>query len=37
LPVHLVHAGQPLLLLKLRAWLDFAGPRLKASLQEMSA
>ena len=33
LPVHLVHAGQPLLPLKLRAFLDFAAPRLKASLQ----
>jgi DNA-binding transcriptional LysR family regulator len=37
LPVHLVHAGQPLLPLKLRAFLDFAGPRLKASLQEIAA
>ena len=33
LPVHLVHAGQALLPLKLRAFLDFAAPRLKASLQ----
>jgi DNA-binding transcriptional LysR family regulator len=33
LPVHLVHAGQPLLPLKLRAFLDFAAPRLKASLE----
>jgi DNA-binding transcriptional LysR family regulator len=32
IPVHLVHSGQPLLPLKLRAFLDFAGPRLKASL-----
>jgi DNA-binding transcriptional LysR family regulator len=32
LPVHLVHAAQPLLPLKLRAFLDFAAPRLKASL-----
>jgi DNA-binding transcriptional LysR family regulator len=33
MPVHLVHAGQPLLPLKLRAFLDFATPRLKASLE----
>jgi DNA-binding transcriptional LysR family regulator len=33
MPVHLVHAGQPLLPLKLRAFLDFAAPRLKASLE----
>ena len=32
LPVHLLYAGQSLLPLKLRAFLDFAGPRLKASL-----
>jgi DNA-binding transcriptional LysR family regulator len=32
IPVHLVHAGPPLLPLKLRAFLDFAAPRLKASL-----
>ena len=32
LPVHLVYPTQPLLPLKLRAFLDFAGPRLKASL-----
>ena len=31
-PVHLVHGGQPILPLKLRAFLDFAAPRLKASL-----
>jgi DNA-binding transcriptional LysR family regulator len=37
LPVHLVHAGPPLLPLKLRAFLDFAAPRLKASLQESAA
>jgi DNA-binding transcriptional LysR family regulator len=37
LPVHLVHAGQPLLPLKLRAFLDFATPRLKASLQAVAA
>jgi DNA-binding transcriptional LysR family regulator len=29
LPVHLLHARQPLLPLKLRAFLDFAAPRLK--------
>ena len=32
LPVHVLHAGQSLAPLKLRAFLDFAGPRLKASL-----
>ncbi len=32
LPVHLVYAAQPLLPLKLRAFLDFAVPRLKATL-----
>jgi DNA-binding transcriptional LysR family regulator len=32
LPVQLLYAGQPLMPLKLRAFLDFAGPRLKASL-----
>jgi DNA-binding transcriptional LysR family regulator len=32
LPVHLVYAGQSLQPLKLRAFLDFASPRLKASL-----
>jgi DNA-binding transcriptional LysR family regulator len=32
LPVHLVHTGPPLLPLKMRAFLDFAGPRLKAGL-----
>jgi DNA-binding transcriptional LysR family regulator len=31
LPVHLVYPGQSLLPLKLRAFLDFAAPRLKAS------
>jgi DNA-binding transcriptional LysR family regulator len=36
LPVHLVHAAQPLLPLKLRAFLDFAAPRLKASLRDLS-
>lgn len=32
IPVHLVHTGPPLLPLKLRAFLDFAAPRLKAAL-----
>ncbi len=32
LPVHLVYAGQSLLPLKLRAFLDFAGPRLRSAL-----
>ena len=32
LPVNLVHVGQRLLPLKLRAFLDFATPRLKAAL-----
>jgi len=31
LPVHLIYAGQSLLPLKLRAFLDFAAPRLRAS------
>ncbi|WER51007.1 LysR family transcriptional regulator [Cupriavidus sp. WKF15] len=33
-PVSLVHPGQGVLPLKLRAFLDFAGPRLKARLEE---
>lgn len=32
LPVHLLHAGRTLLPLKLRGFLDFAAPRLKAAL-----
>ncbi|WP_072380107.1 LysR substrate-binding domain-containing protein [Novosphingobium sp. NDB2Meth1] len=32
IPVHLVHTGPALLPLKLRAFLDFAAPRLRASL-----
>lgn len=36
LPVHIVHAGQSLLPLKLRAFLDFATPRLKAALSEQA-
>jgi DNA-binding transcriptional LysR family regulator len=34
LPVHLAYAAQPQLPLKLRAFLDFAAPRLKASLPD---
>jgi DNA-binding transcriptional LysR family regulator len=37
LPVHLVYAGQSMLPLKLRAFLDFAAPRLKASIPEYSS
>jgi len=36
LPVRLVYAGQSLLPLKLRAFLDFAAPRLKGSLPDMA-
>jgi DNA-binding transcriptional LysR family regulator len=36
-PVSLVHAGQGLLPLKLRAFLDFAAPRLKARLAQAEA
>jgi DNA-binding transcriptional LysR family regulator len=36
LPVHLVHTGPPLVPLKMRAFLDFAGPRLKASLADIA-
>jgi DNA-binding transcriptional LysR family regulator len=36
-PLHLVHAGGRLLPLKLRAFLDFAAPRLKARLAESTA
>jgi DNA-binding transcriptional LysR family regulator len=36
LPVHPVHASQSLAPLKLRAFLDFAGPRLRASLVAVS-
>lgn len=35
IPVHLVHTGPQLLPLKLRAFLDFASPRLKKSLQDL--
>ncbi|MDH7971182.1 LysR family transcriptional regulator [Sphingomonas sp. AR_OL41] len=37
LPVHLVHAGQALVPLKLRAFLDFATPRLKSVLGALPA
>jgi DNA-binding transcriptional LysR family regulator len=36
LPVHLVHTGAPLVPLKMRAFLDFAGPRLKAGLADIA-
>jgi DNA-binding transcriptional LysR family regulator len=36
LPVHLVHTGAPLVPLKMRMFLDFAGPRLKAGLAEIA-
>jgi hypothetical protein len=32
LPVHLVHAGQGLLPLKMRSFLEFAAPRLRKAL-----
>jgi DNA-binding transcriptional LysR family regulator len=35
LPVHLVYGGQSLLPLKLRAFLDFAAPRLRSSFREV--
>lgn len=35
LPVHLVHSGQAILPLKLRAFLDFATPRLRAALRRL--
>ncbi len=37
IPVHLVHTGPPLLPLKMRAFLDFATPRLKAALAQVGA
>ena len=36
-PVHLVYTGGRMLPLKLRAFLDFAAPRLKARLAESGA
>ena len=36
IPVHLVHTAPPLLPLKMRAFLDFAGPRLKADLANIA-
>ena len=35
-PVHMVHTADTLLPLKLRAFLDFAGPRLKASIPRLT-
>ena len=32
-PVHLLHSGQPILPHKLRAFMDFAVPRLKSMLE----
>ena len=37
IPVHLVHTGPPLLPLKLRAFLDFTTPRLRATLAALPA
>jgi DNA-binding transcriptional LysR family regulator len=37
IPVHLVYASQSQLPLKLRAFLDFAAPRLKTSIPEIFA
>jgi len=37
LPVHLVHTGPPMVPLKMRAFLDFAGPRLRASLADIAS
>lgn len=34
-PVHLIHTGQPILALKLRAFLDFAAPRLRDRLSSL--
>lgn len=36
-PISLIHPGQGPLPLKVRAFLDFAGPRLKARLEEMGS
>jgi DNA-binding transcriptional LysR family regulator len=36
LPVHLVHTGPPLVPRKMRAFLDFADPRLKANLADIA-
>ena len=36
MPIHLVHTGQALIPLKLRAFLDFAQPRLKAQLSSLT-
>src|SRR5207237_537318 len=37
LPVHIVHGGQSQMALKLRAFLDFATPRLRASIPALPA
>jgi len=37
IPVHLVHTGPSLLPLKLRAFLDFAGPRIRQALKALPA
>jgi DNA-binding transcriptional LysR family regulator len=37
IPVHLIHSGPPLLPLKLRAFLDFAAPRLRSALAGLPA
>ena len=36
LPVHLVHTDPPLMPLKMRAFLDYAGPRLKSGLADIA-
>jgi DNA-binding transcriptional LysR family regulator len=36
MPIHLVHPGQAMIPLKLRAFLDFARPRLKARLAQLA-
>lgn len=36
MPINLLHAGQGLLPLKMRCFLDFAAPRLRAALSELS-
>jgi DNA-binding transcriptional LysR family regulator len=36
IPIHLVHTGQAMIPLKLRAFLEFARPRLKAQLAALS-
>ena len=36
LPIHLLHAGRGALPLKMRAFLDFAAPRLREQLDHLS-